>query len=185
MNFYRFSVAWSRVMPDGDISNVNADGIQYYNTLINKLISNNIQPMITMYHFDLPQSIQQIGGFTNPLFVRYFKEYATLLYLNFGDRVKNWITFNEPVMFCIKGYGTGYFAPKVAAPGIGEYLCIDNVLKAHAAAYDVFNKDFRRKFGGKVGITLDTRFWFSNDNNDTAVVDRTLQFQVSNHYVYI
>ena len=184
MNFYRFSISWARILPDGDISNVNTDGVQYYNKLIDELINNDIQPMITMYHYDLPQFIQQIGGLTNPIFVRYFKEYARLLYVHFGSRVKHWITFNEPVDFCIEGYGTGIAAPQMPASGVGEYLCIDNVLKAHAAAYQVYNTEFRKKFGGKIGITLSSRFFYAKDN-DTDVVDRAMQFQVRLFTVFI
>ena len=69
-----------------------------------------------MYHWDLPQSLQNLGGFANSLVIDYFKEFANVLYANFGDRVKQWITFNEPFKFCIDGYGTGTFAPAVKSP---------------------------------------------------------------------
>lgn len=87
MNFYRFSVSWPRVLPDGDISSLNMDGIRYYNNLIDLLLRNNIEPIITMYHFDLPQMIQNYGGFLNPNLINYFEQYANLLFKYFGDRV--------------------------------------------------------------------------------------------------
>lgn len=103
MDYYRFSIAWSRVLPTGDILNVNEKGIEYYNKLINKLLELNIQPMVTIYHYDLPQKLQLLGGLTNSLFVDYFEAYANLLFERFGDRVKHWITFNEPAAFCKQG----------------------------------------------------------------------------------
>lgn len=87
MNFYRFSIAWSRLLPTGDISSLNHAGILYYNRLINKLIDNGIEPMVTMYHYDLPQSLAHFGGLTNEVLVDYFETYADLLFNLFGDRV--------------------------------------------------------------------------------------------------
>lgn len=100
MNFYRFSIAWSRVLPTGDISKINEKGIEYYNRLIDRLIECDLQPMVTMYHYDLPQSLQAFGGLTNSYFIQAFEAYANLLFDRFGDRVKYWITFNEPADFC-------------------------------------------------------------------------------------
>lgn len=118
MDFYRFSIAWSRVLPDGDISNVNEKGIEYYNKIIDKLIEFNIKPMVTMYHYDLPAKLQEYGGLTNPIFVSYFEAYANLLFERFGDRVKYWITFNEPYDFCLDGYARGRHAPGLNLSGI-------------------------------------------------------------------
>lgn len=87
MNFYRFSIGWARVLPDGDVSTVNEAGIAYYNKLIDRLLENGIEPMVTMYHYDLPQALQRFGGLTNSLFVGYFEAYADLLFNRFGDRV--------------------------------------------------------------------------------------------------
>lgn len=88
MQFYRFSIAWSRVLPNGDISSINAAGIDYYSRLIDRLLANDIQPMVTMYHYDLPAALQQLGGLANPLIVDYFQQYAELLFSRFGSRVK-------------------------------------------------------------------------------------------------
>lgn len=103
MDFYRFSIAWSRILPTGDISNVNEKGIEYYNKIIDKTLEHNIQSMVTMYHFDLPQKLQTIGGFSNSMIIDFFEAYARLLFERFGDRVKYWITFNEPATFCEQG----------------------------------------------------------------------------------
>lgn len=88
MTFYRFSISWARVLPDGDVSSLNQAGVDYYNRLINKLLENNIEPMVTMFHWDLPQSFVPIGGLTNSVFVDYFEAYADLLFGLFGDRVR-------------------------------------------------------------------------------------------------
>lgn len=96
MDFYRFSIAWPRILPTGDITDVNEKGIEYYRKVIDKLLENNILPLVTMYHNDLPQRLQLLGGFTNDIIIKYFEDYARLLFERFGDRVKYWITFNEP-----------------------------------------------------------------------------------------
>lgn len=102
MNFYRMSIAWTRIMPNGDVP-INKEGIDFYSKVINKIIELKMEPMITMYHWDLPQYLQNLGGFTNELITKYFKSYADVLFNRFGDRVKHWITFNEPPVFCISG----------------------------------------------------------------------------------
>ena len=90
-------------MPNADVSSKNQKGIDYYNMIINKLLENNIQPMVTMYHYDMPEELNNIGGLTNQLFILYFQFYAETLFENFGDRVKYWITFNEPSDYCVPG----------------------------------------------------------------------------------
>lgn len=177
MNFYRFSISWSRVLPDGDISSVNEAGIKYYNKLINKILEYGLEPVVTMYHYDLPQELQKYGGLTNSIVISYFESYANLLFERFGDRVKRWITFNEPSSFCLQGYGSGSAAPMVQASGIGEYLCGNNVLKSHATAYRLYKKRYADLFHGKVGITLNSLFFYS-DTNNTDDVNRAMAFEV-------
>lgn len=177
MDFYRFSISWPRILPDGDSFNVNENGIEYYNKLIDKLLELNIQPMVTMFHYDLPQKLQLLGGFANPIIVDHFKAYAKLLFERFGDRVKNWITFNQPRLFCGDGYGSSTDAPGINLHGIGEYLCGHNVLKAHAVAYHLYKDEFCKKFNGQVGISIFSFFYYSH-TNDTNVLDHAMQFSV-------
>lgn len=87
VHFYRFSISWSRVLPTGDISSINELGLQYYDDLINELVKNKIEPMVTMYHWDMPQRLQSLGGMPNPLIVDYFEQYAKLLFERYSDRV--------------------------------------------------------------------------------------------------
>lgn len=89
MKLYRFSIGWSRVLPDGDVSNINEAGMSYYEKLITRLLENDIQPMITMYHYDMPQNLHKFGGLTNSIFISYFEAYAKLLFDRFGDRVRS------------------------------------------------------------------------------------------------
>lgn len=123
MDFFRFSISWSRVLPTGDITNVNEKGIEYYNKIIDKLLEYNIEPMVTIFHYDFPQELQKFGSFTNAIIIDYFTEYANLLFERFGDRVKYWITFNQPRNLCIFGFGSAMTAPGINFHGIGEYLC--------------------------------------------------------------
>lgn len=139
--------------------------------------------MVTMYHFDLPKKLQLLGGFTNSVIGDYFEEYANLLYDRFGDRVKHWITFNEPAEFCVQGYGTDNHAPGLNAYGIGEYLCAHNVLKSHALAYRLYKNVYYNRFNGKVGISLDSLFYYS-DTNDTIAINRAMQFAVGRAKYY-
>ncbi|CAO1425867.1 unnamed protein product [Diamesa serratosioi] len=174
---YRFSVAWTRIIPNISLV-VNQKGIDYYSSLIDELIANDIEPVITMYHWDLPQYIQDLGGFVNPLIIKYYEHYADVLFKNFGSRVKTWITFNQPYNFCIEGYGDGIFAPLVKAAGVGEYLCIHHVLQAHAAAYHLSKNKYREQ-NSQLGISLNTKQHYSADPKDVyEISDRAQEYSL-------
>lgn len=179
LNHYRFSISWSRILPDGSLANQNPVGIAYYNKLIDSLLENGIEPVATMFHFDLPMPLSNLGGFTNEVIVDYFEAYADLLYSLYGDRVKRWITINEPLMFCTSFYGARrYFAPTIEpVGGVSEYLCGHNVLKAHAVAYRLYEKEYFSRFKGKIGISLNTHYFYSRTNDESAV-ERAVDFQV-------
>lgn len=149
VQFYRFSISWPRLLPTGYSHKISEDGVTYYNNLINELLANGIEPIVTMYHWDLPQVLQDLGGWANPHIVEYFEDYARVLYELFGDRIKTWITLNEPKQFGIFGYGSKRFAPGIDAKGIGEYLAVKNMLLAHARAWHLYDKEFRDKQKGK------------------------------------
>ncbi len=99
---YRFSVAWTRVIPKGT-GEVNPKGIEYYNNLINECLKYGIEPLVTMFHFDMPHALDVKGGWSNRESVEWFSEYAKLLYRSFGDRVKYWLTINEQNMLTLMG----------------------------------------------------------------------------------
>lgn len=175
VNHYRFSISWTRIMPNGDNSSLNQKGIDYYNYVIDKLVENNITPMVSMVHFDLPHEFTVLGGLTNPEFVGYFKIYARSLFTYFGDRVKMWMTFNEPTEFCRSGYGTGTWPPGIKKYGLGDYLCIQNSLKAHAVVYRMYRKEFYNTQKGRIGLAFGAEFYFSA-TNDSETVNRAIQF---------
>ncbi|KAK4412688.1 Raucaffricine-O-beta-D-glucosidase [Sesamum alatum] len=115
---YRFSISWSRILPGGRLClGVNKDGIDYYNELINTVIANDMEPFVTLFHFDLPHSLQQeYDGFLSRDVADFFREFAELCFWEFGDRVKYWITLNEPWTYAHNGYVTRKFPP--LGPGL-------------------------------------------------------------------
>lgn len=119
-----------------------------------------------------------MGGFLNPLFAKYFKLYAYTLFKEFGDRVKIWITFNEPYESCVEGYSTGTSPPLITLRGTGEYLCAHHVLMAHAASFHVYKQFFKNDQRGIVGITLDSRFYFPKDSSHDGIVNRAMNFEL-------
>ncbi|XP_063232318.1 myrosinase 1-like isoform X2 [Bacillus rossius redtenbacheri] len=177
LDFYRFSISWPRILPKGDLSFVNPDGINYYNNLINELKRNNIEPLVTMYHWDLPQHLQDLGGLASDIIIDYFEDYARLLFTHFGDRW--WTTFNEPLSF-VTGYSSAWFAPGVDAPGVGGYLVAHNILKAHARVYHLYRQHFRGEQKGKVSITLNLNYPQPKTSSpaDHDATERYLQFNL-------
>lgn len=111
---YRFSIAWPRVIPDGD-GEVNQSGLDFYRKLVDGLLESDIQPYATLYHWDLPQALQERGGWRNRETVDAFVRYATILADNLGDRIEHWITQNEPWVASMLGHQTGQFAPGITS----------------------------------------------------------------------
>ncbi|KAL0266520.1 UNVERIFIED_CONTAM: hypothetical protein PYX00_009032 [Menopon gallinae] len=176
---YRFSLSWSRILPTGDVDVINQKGIQYYNNLINELIRNEIQPMVTLYHWDLPEPLQELGGWTNPILADYFEEYARIAFEYFGDRVKLWVTINEPLQITLYGYGKDGLAPALNRSGIAEYLAGHTLLISHARAYHLYDTEFRQLQGGQIGISLDGRWQepASNSTRDIEAAETQMQFE--------
>ncbi|XP_067665990.1 lactase/phlorizin hydrolase-like [Haliotis asinina] len=160
---YRFSIAWSRVLPRGTPDIVNQKGVDYYNHLIDELLAVGITPMITMYHWDLPQALQDRGGWLNESITEHFKQYAELCFRKFGTRVKYWITFNEPWVVSFMGHGSGEMAPGLKEPATYPYIVAHNIIKSHAKAYHLYNDDFRKIQKGHVGIVLNVNFMKPRD----------------------
>lgn len=123
---HRFSISWSRILPAGT-GQINQNGIDYYNQLIDHTIAQGITPWITLYHWDLPQALEDRGGWTNRDIVTWFCEYVSICVKNFGDRVNNWIVLNEPTVFTAAGYFFGVHAP--GKRGLDNFLAA-----AHHAA---------------------------------------------------
>ena len=118
---YRFSISWPRIFPTGR-GKVNKKGLDFYNRLVDGLLAANITPFVTLNHWDLPQALEDEGGWTIRSTGDAFVEYADLVSRTLGDRVKNWITQNEPAVVAWMGYENGIHAPGIKDPLIG-LLC--------------------------------------------------------------
>lgn len=157
-------------------------GIEYYNKLIDGLLAKGIEPLITIYHWDLPQYIQDLGGWTNPLIVDYFSAYSDVLFEHFGARVKNWITVNEPNVYCGQGYGVTTKAPAIASPGVGDYLCNHHTLLANAATYRLYKEKYFATQGGKIGICLASGYSYPADPSvDLSYVEKAMAFELGKY----
>ncbi|NXV25781.1 LPH hydrolase, partial [Rissa tridactyla] len=180
VSHYRFSISWSRVLPDGTTRYINEMGLNYYERLIDALLAASIMPQVTLYHWDLPQALQNVGGWENDTIVQRFKEYAELLFQRLGDKVKFWITLNEPYNTAYCGYGVGTAAPGISVrPGRAPYVVGHNLIKAHAEAWHLYNETYRAKQGGLISITINSD-WAEPRNphnqEDVEAARRYLQF---------
>ena len=136
---YRFSIDWSRVLPEG-FGSVNERGIAFYDSLIDELLKNGIEPYITLHHWELPYEIYKRGGWMNPQIVEWFGEYARLIAGRFSDRVTHFFTLNEPQCFVGLGYLTGDHAPGIKAPLRDTFEMAHNALKAHGRAVQMLRQ---------------------------------------------
>ncbi|XP_071716809.1 beta-glucosidase 24-like [Rutidosis leptorrhynchoides] len=177
LKHYRFSIPWSRILPGGKVSmGKNMEAIDHYNKLINELLANGIEPFVTLYHWDLPNALEEeYMGFLSTKVVDDFVNFAEICFWEFGDRVKNWVTLNEPYRFTYSGYVLGIHAPGRGGnkdDGDAEtepYIVAYNLLNCHAAAYRKYQQDYKDVQKGKVGITLDINYfkpWRGPNNAD-------------------
>ncbi|XP_007452087.1 PREDICTED: lactase-phlorizin hydrolase [Lipotes vexillifer] len=177
---YRFSISWTRILPDGTTKYINEAGLNYYMQLIDTLQAASIQPQVTIYHWDLPQALQDIGGWENETVVQRFKEYADVLFQRLGDKVKFWITLNEPYVIANQGYGYGTAAPGISSrPGTGPYIAGHNLIKAHAEAWHLYNDVYRARQGGMISITINSDWAEPRDpsnQEDVEAARRYVQF---------
>ncbi|XP_030956637.1 beta-glucosidase 40-like isoform X2 [Quercus lobata] len=167
MDAYRFSIAWSRIFP-------------------------RIEPYVTLYHWDLPQALEdKYQGWLNPQIIKDFAMYAETCFQKFGDRVKHWITFNEPHTFTVQGYDVGLQAPgrcsillhvfcRAGNSATEPYIVAHNVLLSHATVTDVYKKKYKQKQRGSLGIAFDV-MWFepaTNSTDDIEAAQRAQDFQL-------
>lgn len=150
LNAYRFSVSWSRVLPQGRGA-VNEKGLDFYRRLVDALLANGIQPSLTLYHWDLPAALDDRGGWLNPDVAAWFADYARVLYRALDGRVEMWTTLNEPWVVTDGGYLLGALAPghrsRFEAP-----LAAHNLLRAHAAAVEAYRAEGKHRIGLVVNI---------------------------------
>ncbi|KAF8053815.1 hypothetical protein N665_1372s0003 [Sinapis alba] len=196
MDAFRFSISWPRILPLGKKSKgVNQEGINFYNDLIDELLANGITPLATLFHWDTPQALEdEYNGFLSEEAVNDFKDFAALCFEEFGDRVKLWVTLNEPWVYSIGGYDTGRKAPGRASKymneaavagesGLEVYTVSHNLLLAHAEAVEVFRNNPKCK-DGKIGIAH-CPVWFepydSNCPDDKEACERAMEFMFGWH----
>ncbi|XP_062991875.1 beta-klotho [Elgaria multicarinata webbii] len=175
---YHFSISWPRLFPTGMATAVNERGLRYYNSLLDALVHRRIEPVVTLYHWDLPWELQKnYGGWKNESLVDIFNAYATFCFQTFGDRVKYWITIHNPYLVAWHGYGTGLHAPGEKQER-AVYAVGHNLIKAHARVWHNYNKYFRPHQNGFLSITLGSHWIEPNrykDNSDLAKCQQSIQ----------
>ncbi|XP_058760189.1 vicianin hydrolase [Vicia villosa] len=188
LDSYRFSISWSRIFPKGK-GEVNPLGVKFYNNLINEILANGLIPFVTLFHWDLPQSLEdEYKGFLSHKVVKDFENYADFVFKTYGDRVKHWVTLNEPFSYTINGYNGGTFAPGrcskyVANCQYGDsstepYIVAHNLILSHAAAARLYKAKYQAHQKGKIGATLVTHFFepYTKSAADRVAASRALDF---------
>ncbi|KAF8745063.1 hypothetical protein HU200_013476 [Digitaria exilis] len=192
MDAYRFSISWSRILPKGTLEGgINYQGIQYYKNLINLLKQNGIEPYVTIFHWDTPQALHdKYGGFLSRRIVKDYTDFAKVCFEHFGDKVKNWFTFNEPHIFSSFSYGTGGHAPGRCSPGgtcaiphgdsLSEpYRVGHHLLLAHAEVANLY-KSYKGT-DGRIGMALDVMYFEPYDEEtflDKQARERAIDFNL-------
>ncbi|KAG2123266.1 glycoside hydrolase family 1 protein [Suillus clintonianus] len=178
---YRFSLSWSRIIPLGGRNDpVNPEGIAFYSNFIDALLENGIIPFVTLYHWDLPQVLHdRYGGWLNKNeVVQDYVRYAQVCFRAFGDRVKHWLTMNEPWCISILGYGRGVFAPGRSSDrdrspegdsSTEPWIVGHSVILSHAYAVKIYREEFKAAQGGQIGITLNGDWAMPYDDNPKNV----------------
>ncbi|CAM0884543.1 unnamed protein product [Alopecurus aequalis] len=185
---YRFSISWSRLIPDGRGA-VNPKGLEYYNNLINELVKHGIQIHVMIYHLDLPQVLDdEYGGWLSPRMVEDFTAFADVCFREFGDRVSYWTTIDEPNVGPIGSYDSGIWAPGRCSEPFGvtkctagnstvePYIAAHNMILAHASATRLYREKYQAVQKGLVGINVYS-FWTYPLTNSTLDLAATKRYQ--------
>jgi beta-glucosidase len=151
LNAYRFSIAWPRILPQGT-GEVNATGLDFYDRLVDALLARGIEPYVTLYHWDLPQPLEDAGGWPHRDTAEAFADYTRVVAERLGDRVTHWITHNEPWVVAFVGYVMGHHAPG-REDSIAGFQAAHHLLLSHSYATDVLRTTIDRPI--KVGIAID------------------------------
>ncbi|XP_045811191.1 beta-glucosidase 46-like isoform X2 [Trifolium pratense] len=192
VNSYRFSISWTRILPKGRFGEVNMAGIDYYNRLIDALLLKGIQPFVTLFHFDIPQELEdRYGGWLSPQSQEDFLLFADICFKSFGDRVKYWITFNEPNQHVTVAYRKGIHPPCRCSGKFGNcsegdsekepFVAAHNIILSHAAAVDIYRNKYQAEQGGEIGIVvhIDWLEPLSNSTADQLAAERAQSFSMN------
>ncbi|XP_074321448.1 beta-glucosidase 18-like [Silene latifolia] len=189
---YRFSISWTRILPRGRFGKINPSGITFYNKIIDNLLLKGIEPFVTIHHFDYPQELEErFGAWLSPLMQDDFVHFAKICFEEFGDRVKHWITINEPNIFSLRAYVQGNFPPEHCSPPFGNcstgnsdvepLIVVHNMLLSHAKAAQLYRHQFQPKQHGYLGIALCTSSFvpYRDDKFSRRAVERAYANEVA------
>ncbi|XP_011098339.2 beta-glucosidase 18 [Sesamum indicum] len=189
---YRFSISWSRVLPRGRLGGVNQAGITFYNSIIDNLLLRGIQPFVTIFHNEYPQEFEdRFGGWLSPVMQEEFVHFAETCFKHFSDRVKYWMTINEPNLFAEMAYERATFPPARCSPPFGHcasgnsdvepLIAVHNLLLAHAKAAKLYREQYKSKVNGVISITV-CAFMYTplrDVEDDREAANRALAFNVA------
>ncbi|KAH7074033.1 glycoside hydrolase superfamily [Paraphoma chrysanthemicola] len=179
VDVYRFSLSWSRIIPLGGREDaISEEGIAFYDKLINKLLEHDIEPVVTLYHWDLPQGLyDSYGGFLNTdEFRADFIHYARLCFSRFGSRVKKWITFNEPYIISIFAHLNGTLAPghcreQGKDTTTEPWRVGHTIILSHASVVQIYISEFQSSQNGSISIVLNGHFYEPFDSQKQTDID--------------
>ncbi|KAI5662650.1 hypothetical protein M9H77_21973 [Catharanthus roseus] len=188
----RFSISWTRILPRGRFGDVNPAGIMFYNKIIDNLLLKGIEPFVTIHHQDYPEELlEKYGGWLSPMMQEDFVYFAEVCFKNFGDRVKHWITLNEPNAVSQLAYMTGIYPPSRCSPPFGNcsagnsdvepLISMHNMLLAHSKAQKLYREHFQSAQGGIIGIVIHAYMYepLTDDEHDKEAASRALAFYVA------
>uniref|UniRef100_A0A7S1XB24 Beta-glucosidase n=1 Tax=Compsopogon caeruleus TaxID=31354 RepID=A0A7S1XB24_9RHOD len=183
MPSYRFSISWPRIIPNGCVEGeepVNEEGVRFYSNLIDELLHHGIEPWVTLYHWDLPAQLENNhGGMRGSRFADAFLFFAKTCFLRFGDRVKHWITLNEPWCVAVLGFATGEQAPGRTSASTSEpYIVGHNMLLAHAKVVDFYRREIAPQHGGQIGITFNSDWNEPRESADQEAAKLIMAFRL-------
>lgn len=194
VNAYRFSLSWSRIIPLGGADDpINEQGIKFYQDLIEELLRNDITPFVTLFHWDVPQALEdRYGGMLNQeRFVPDFVRYARVCFERLGPRVRHWITFNEPGVYSLAGYAAGVHAPARSSyrdrnaegdSSTEPFIVGHTELVAHGHVSKLYREEFQPHQRGTIGITLHGNWsepWDMDDERDQKTAERAREFEIA------
>ncbi|CAL4977027.1 unnamed protein product [Urochloa decumbens] len=188
LDAYRFSISWPRLIPNGR-GEVNPKGLEYYNNLINELLDHGIEPHATLFHYDLPQVLEdEYNGWLSPQIIDDFTAYSDVCFREFGDRVTNWTTLNEANSFALLGYDIGRAPPGRCSEPFGNcsngnsvtepYIVAHHSLLAHSSAVSLYRKMYQEKQHGVIGMNIFVYDFvpLTNSTEDTTATERAKAF---------
>ncbi|CAN7081398.1 unnamed protein product, partial [Brassica oleracea var. botrytis] len=192
VNSYRFSLSWARILPKGRLGDVNMEGIDHYNRMINAILKRGMEPFVTLTHYDIPQELElRYKSWLSPQIREDFEHYAAICFRHFGNRVKFWSTFNEPNVQVILGYRKGTYPPSRCSKtfanctrggsDIEPLVAAHNIIRSHLAAVNLYRTKFQEDQRGKIGIVMNT-IWFepvSDSLADSLAAERAQAFYLT------